>query len=71
LLRREGLSKQTRFTSAADLASTLKNYVLDYNHHIPQRAPGHVSPIDALKNWRKKNPGLFVRRVYKQAELDS
>ena len=62
--------KQTRFASAAELASTLNNYWQAYNHHIPQRALGHVSPIDSLKNWRQKKPELFRKRIYKQAELD-
>ena len=63
--------KQTRFASAAELASTLNNYWQAYNHHIPQRALGHVSPIDSLKNWHQKKPELFRKRIYKQAELDS
>ena len=62
--------KQTRFASAAELASTLNNYWQAYNHHIPQRALGHVSPIDSLKNWHQKKPELFRKRIYKQAELD-
>ena len=62
--------KQTRFTCAADLASTLTNYLNTYNHHIPQRALHHLSPIETLQIWRKKAPELFVKRVYKQAELD-
>ena len=63
--------KQTRFASAAELESTLTNYLNSYNHHIPQRALNHISPIEALQAWRKKSPELFVKRVYKQAELDS
>ena len=62
--------KQTRFTCAADLESTLKNYLSTYNHHIPQRALDHVSPIESLQVWRKNSPEHFVKRVYKQAELD-
>ena len=62
--------KQTRFASAAELASTLNNYLLTYNHHIPQRSLGHLTPVDALKHWRRKKPELFVKQVYKQAELD-
>ena len=62
--------KQTRFASAAELASTLNNYWQAYNHHIPQRALGHVSPVDSLKNWHQKKPELFRKRIYKQAELD-
>ena len=62
--------KQTRFTSTAELESTLTNYLNTYNHHIPQRALDHLSPIESLQLWRKKSPELFVKRVYKQAELD-
>lgn len=32
---------QTRFASAAELESTLYNYVKIYNHNIPQRALKH------------------------------
>jgi len=63
--------EQTRFASAAELDATLNNYMFTYNHHIPQRALGHLSPIDALKSWREKKPALFLKRVDKQAELDN
>ena len=63
--------KQTRFTCAAELEATLMSYQNTYNHHIPQRALNHLSPIEALKDWREKSPELFVKRVYKQAELDT
>ena len=46
------------------------NYQNTYNHHIPQRALNHLSPIEALQDGRRKSPELFVKRVYKQAELD-
>ena len=63
--------KQTRFANAAELESTLMNYQDTYNHHIPQRALNHLSPIEALQNWRDKSPELFIKRVYKRTELDS
>ena len=47
------------------------NYVKTYNHHIPQRALKHVSPVQALKDWYAKKPELFKKRVYKQAGLDT
>ena len=62
--------KRTRFASAAELESTLMNHQNIYNHHIPQRALNHLSPIEALQDWRRKYPELFVKRVYKQAELN-
>lgn len=64
------LVKQTRFTSAAELETTLEHYLKIYNHHIPQRALQHQTPVQALKKWQKEKPELFVKHVYKQAGLD-
>ncbi len=63
--------KQTRFGSATELESTLRNYVKIYNHNIPQRALKHHTPIQALKDWQEKRPNLFVKRVYNQTGLDT
>ncbi|MDR1889595.1 MAG: integrase core domain-containing protein, partial [Zoogloeaceae bacterium] len=65
------LCQQTRFRSSAELEQTLMNYLQAYNHFIPQRAIGYQSPIDALKSWYAQHPDLFVKQVYKQAELDT
>ncbi|HYE36736.1 MAG TPA: hypothetical protein VEB01_15150, partial [Methylocaldum sp.] len=46
-------------------------YVALYNQHIPQRALGHLTPVQALKNWQTSHPHLFRKKVYKQAGLDS
>jgi transposase InsO family protein len=46
---------QTRFASAAELESTLRNYVKIYNHNIPQRALKHQTPIQALKKWQQES----------------
>ena len=62
---------QTRFSSAAELESTLRNYVKIYNHSIPQRALQHKTPIQALKEWHAKQPELFRKRVHNQPGLDS
>ena len=61
---------QTRFGSAAELESTLRNYAKIYNHNVPQRALNHQTPIQALKKWQEEKPTLFVKRVYNQAGLD-
>ena len=53
----------TRFKSAEDLSQTLKRYVYLYNHHIPQQALKHQSPIKALREWQMKQPELFNRTV--------
>ena len=65
------LVNQTRFANAAELDATLNQYMTTYNHHIPQRALNHQSPIQALKRWQVDKPELFVKRVYKHAGLDS
>jgi hypothetical protein len=65
------LLQQTRFDSRADLEATLLNYLKLYNHHIPQRAIDSKTPILAPKEWQKKRPELFVKRVYDQTGLDT
>lgn len=52
-----------RFDSRADLETTLKRYCHLYNHHLPQRALQHRTPIQALKDWQQRHPELFVRQV--------
>lgn len=61
----------TRFRSGEHLADTITRYVRVYNHHIPQRALGHVCPFEALKAWYQKDPERFHRRPYNQAGLDT
>ena len=41
-----------------------------YNHHIPQQALQHQSPIQALKQWQMKQPELFHRKVVNHAGPD-
>ena len=62
---------QTRFGSAAELKSTLLNYLKIYNNNIPQRALKHQTPIQTLKKWQQEKPELFVKRVYNQSGLDT
>jgi len=63
--------RSERFDSSADLKQTLENYRWAYNHQIPQCTLGHVSPIQALKEWQKKRPDLFAKHVYNVTGLDS
>lgn len=62
---------QTRFGSATELESTLRNYVKIYKHSIAQPALQHKTSIQALKEWRVKQPELFRKRVYNQPSLDT
>jgi len=49
----------------------LERYLKIYNHHIPQKALGHKTPIQTLKKWQAEKTELFVKRVYNLAGLDS
>ena len=60
----------TRFDSAQNLADTLTGYVRLYNHQIPQKALGHIAPIQALKDWQQTCPERFKKRVYNLTGLD-
>ena len=44
---------KTHFKDSKQLTKTLKDYAKTYNHWIPQRAIGGISPVEALKNWQK------------------
>lgn len=50
----------TRFHSREDLQSTLERYEKLYNDHLPQRALGHKTPLQAIRSWRHKRPDLFT-----------
>ena len=62
---------QTRFSSAAQLEATLLQYTKTYNERIPQRALDHLSPLQALKKWRKSHPKLVPKRITDQPGLDT
>jgi len=61
---------QTRFGSADELEQRLLAYLLIYNGHIPQRALGHQTPLQAVEKWRVDKPDLFTETVSYQAGLD-
>ncbi|MEX0373741.1 IS481 family transposase, partial [Spiribacter sp. 196] len=42
-----------------------------YNHHIPQRALNHRTPIQAMKDWQTTHPQLFIRQVRNHAGPDT
>ena len=62
--------RQTRFLTFEALTETILKYERIYNQHIPQRALGHIAPIQALKNWQKTRPELFYKRVKNHTGLD-
>ena len=60
----------THFDSGDDLDSMIWHYRRLYNHHIPQRNLGHVTPVRKLKEWYEERPDLFRKLVYDQTGLD-
>jgi len=42
-----------------------------YNQHIPQKALGHIPPLQALNNWQTSNPEIFHKRVHNLAGLNN
>ena len=53
------------FDSKQELKSLLARYIWLYNQHLPQKALGHLAPVDALKTWQKSHPHLFKKQVRK------
>lgn len=62
--------KATQFNCSGDLRQTMLNYLRIYNYHIPQKALGHIPPIQAMKKWQKERPELFRKQVYDLAGRD-
>lgn len=61
----------TRFRSGEQFSETLHRSVRLDNQQIPQRALGHVAPIQALKQWHEREPELFSKRPYHLTGLDT
>jgi transposase InsO family protein len=57
------LLRTHHFRSGEELETTLLRYAWLYNHHLPQKALGHVSPVQAMKIWQTSKPDLFHKRV--------
>ena len=65
------LLRTHHFRSSEDLEQTLHRYVTLYNHHLPQKALDHVSPIQAMKRWQRSHPKLFLKRVVNRLGCDT
>ncbi len=64
------IPRSERFVSAADLQETLTRYLWAYNHRVPQRALGLMTPIEKLQWWYSERPDLFVSKVDNVTGLD-
>ena len=65
------LVKTTYFANAEEMTTTLEHYMKLYNQHIVQRNLGHSTPVQTMKEWYRKKPELFKKRVYNQSGLDN
>ena len=61
--RIEQILQTHQFNSAEDLHATTHRYVRLYNEHLPQKALKHAAPVEALRNWQKTHPDLFIKQV--------
>ena len=61
----------TRFRSRDDLQTTITRYEKLYNEHLPQKALGHKTPLQAIRAWREEKPELFIRKLKNQTGLDN
>jgi len=52
------------------LETTLARYLKIDNHHIPQKALGHKTPVQTLKKWQAESLELFVKRIYNLEGFD-
>ena len=64
------LLRTHHFRSREDVEHTLHRYVTLYNHHLPQKALDHVSPLQAMQRWQRSHPQLFLKRVVNRPECD-
>lgn len=64
------LVNTTYFANAQEMTTTLEHYRTLYNQHIIQRNLGHSTPVQTLKEWYRKKPELFKKKVYNQSGLD-
>ncbi len=69
--RVEEVVTHTRFPSSKGLRATLYRYVRLYNHQIPQKALGHVTPVQALKKWQEMKLEPFTKTAYDLSRYDT
>ena len=63
--------KTNHFDSALDLEQTVMRYAQLYNTQLPQSALGSRTPMQAVKDWHKTHPHLFVKSPRNHAGRDS
>ena len=63
--------KSTTFISARHLETTLRKYLHLYNHYIPQKNLGHVTPVAKLKEYYHTKSALFQKRPINHPGPDS
>ena len=51
----------SQFNSALDLKQTLRRYAAPYNTQLPQSALGSRTLLQAMKDWHKSHPHIFVK----------
>jgi transposase InsO family protein len=63
--------KINHFDSTLDLEQTLMRHANLYNTQLPQSALGSKTPWQAMKDWHKTHPHLFVKSPRNHAGRDT
>ena len=63
--------EKTKFNSSENLEETLLQYSQIYNNFIPQKALGHIAPVEATNNWQQNCQNLFKKVAYNHTGLDN
>jgi len=69
--RIEDVLQSHHFHSGEDLEQTILRYVRLYNGQLPQSVLKGRTPINALKDWHRRNPEMFRKRPYNHPGCDS
>jgi len=63
-------AQERRDVAHLSLPGSINNVWL-YNHHLPQKAPGHITPIKAMKKWYADKSDLFLAKSRNRSEPDN
>ena len=68
---KEEILQQAHFENSQQLERTIKKYCKLYNSQIQQKMLGHRTPVQTMKEWKKKRPEFFMKNVYNSTGPDN
>jgi transposase len=74
LLRRSGVSRRPSLETKVSATKLFRAYTPGYVDvevkYLPQKALGHLPPIEAMKRWQQTHPQLFTSPVRNRQDHD-